>query len=50
MYDATLAYIHVEITTRNISWYANVGKLTSVNKEQHHILHVNVRDNFCIEG
>ena len=50
MYDATLAYIHVEITMRNISWYANVAKLTSVIKEQHHIFHINVWDNFCIEG
>ena len=48
--DVPLAYIHVEMTMCNISWYANTGKLTSVNKEQHHIFHVNVRDNFCIEG
>ena len=50
MYEATLACIHVEITMHNISWYADVAKLTSVNKEQHHIFHVNVRDNYCAEG
>ena len=48
MYE--LVCMHVEITMQNISWYANVAKLTSVNNEQHPIFHGNVSDHYCAEG